>query len=102
MHIREEEIVVDLSESDEQAQGPINVTYVATAAAGCTAVLQTLCARDVPLNSGCFKPLRVVAPPGTVANPVFPAPSVAGNTEGPAPHHRGGATCAPPRPCPRW
>ena len=82
VHIREEEIVVDLSESDEQARGPINVTYVATAAAGCTAVLQTLCARDVPLNSGCFKPLRVVAPPGTVANPVFPAPSVAGNTEG--------------------
>ena len=36
----------------------------------------------MPLNSGCFKPLRVVAPPGTVANPVFPAPSVAGNTEG--------------------
>ena len=82
VHIRDEEIVVDLSESDEQARGPINVTYVATAAAGCTAVLQTLCARDVPLNSGCFKPLRVVAPPGTVANPVFPAPSVAGNTEG--------------------
>ncbi len=82
VHIRDEEIVVDLSESDKQARGPINVTYVATAAAGCTAVLQTLCARDVPLNSGCFKPLRVVAPPGTVANPVFPAPSVAGNTEG--------------------
>ena len=82
VHIRDEEIVVDLSESDEQARGPINVTYVATAAAGCTAVLQTLCARDVPLNSGCFKPLRVVSPPGTVANPVFPAPSVAGNTEG--------------------
>ncbi len=82
VHIRDEEIVVDLSKSDEQARGPINVTYVATAAAGCTAVLQTLCARDVPLNSGCFRPLRVVAPPGTVANPVFPAPSVAGNTEG--------------------
>ena len=82
VHIRDEEIVVDLSDSDPQARGPINVTYVATAAASCTAVLQTLCARDVPLNSGCFKPLRVVAPPGTVANPVFPAPSVAGNTEG--------------------
>lgn len=26
VHIRDEEIVVDLSESDEQAQGPINVT----------------------------------------------------------------------------
>ena len=101
VHIREEEIVVDLSESDEQARGPINVTYVATAAAGCTAVLQTLCARDVPLNSGCFKPLRVVAPPGTVANPVFPAPSVAGNTEvSPASSRR--CSTRFPRPCPTW
>ena len=82
VHIRDDDIVVDLSESDPQARGPINVTYVATAAAGSTAVLQSIGARDVPLNSGCFKPIKVVAPPGTVANPIFPAPSVAGNTEG--------------------
>ena len=82
VEIMEDEIVIDLSESDAQALGPINVTYVATAAAGCTAVLQSIGARDVPLNKGCFKPIKVVAPPGTVVNPVFPAPSVAGNTEG--------------------
>ena len=82
VHIRDEDIVVDLSNSDPQARGPINVSYVATAAAGSTAVLQSIGVRDVPLNSGCFKPIKVVAPPGTVANPVFPAPSVAGNTEG--------------------
>jgi N-methylhydantoinase B/oxoprolinase/acetone carboxylase alpha subunit/N-methylhydantoinase A/oxoprolinase/acetone carboxylase beta subunit len=82
VHIREDDIVVDLSESDPQARGPINVSYVATAAAGSTAVLQSIGARDVPLNSGCFRPIKVVAPPGTVANPVFPAPCVAGNTEG--------------------
>ena len=82
VHVRDEDIVVDLSRSDPQAQGPINVTYVATAAAGSTAVLQSIGVKDVPLNAGCFKPIKVVAPPGTVANPVFPAPSVAGNTEG--------------------
>ncbi len=82
VHIRDDDIVVDLSNSDPQARGPINVSYVATAAAGSTAVLQAIGARDVPLNSGCFKPIKVVAPPGTVANPVFPAPCVAGNTEG--------------------
>ena len=80
--IMDDEIVIDLSKSDPQALGPINVTYVATSAAGCTAVLQSIGARDVPLNKGCFKPIKVVAPPGTVVNPVFPAPSVAGNTEG--------------------
>ena len=82
VHIRDDEIVIDLSKSDPQARGPINVTYVATAAAGATSVLQCLGARDVPLNSGCFRPIKVVAPPGTVANPVMPAASVAGNTEG--------------------
>ena len=82
VEILDDEIVIDLSESDAQALGPINVTYVATSAAGCTAVLQSINARDVPLNSGCFRPIKVVAPPGTVVNPVYPAPSVAGNTEG--------------------
>jgi N-methylhydantoinase B/oxoprolinase/acetone carboxylase alpha subunit len=78
----DDEIIIDLSDSDAQALGPINVTYVATAAAGCNAVLQSINARDVPLNKGCFLPIKVIAPPGTVVNPVFPAPSVAGNTEG--------------------
>jgi 5-oxoprolinase (ATP-hydrolysing) len=82
VHVSDEEIVVDLSKSDKQAQGPINVTYVATAAASCTAVLQSICTRDVPLNTGTFRPIKVVAPPGTIVNPTFPAPSVAGNTEG--------------------
>jgi N-methylhydantoinase B len=80
--VQDDEIIVDLSASDKQAAGPINVTYVATAAASCTAILQSICAKDVPLNAGTFRPIKVVAPPGTVANPTFPAPSVAGNTEG--------------------
>jgi 5-oxoprolinase (ATP-hydrolysing) len=82
VHVQDDEIIVDLSASDKQAAGPINVTYVATAAASCTAILQSICAKDVPLNAGTFRPIKVVAPPGTVANPTFPAPSVAGNTEG--------------------
>ncbi|MSO73749.1 MAG: hypothetical protein EXQ99_01150 [Alphaproteobacteria bacterium] len=82
VHVRDEEIVVDLSGSDKQALGPINVTYVATAAASCTAILQSIGTHDVPLNTGIFRPLKVIAPPGTLVNPEFPAPSVAGNTEG--------------------
>ena len=82
VHVQDDEIIVDLSASDKQAAGPINVTYVATSAASCTAILQSICAKDVPLNAGTFRPIKVVAPPGTVANPTFPAPSVAGNTEG--------------------
>lgn len=82
VHVSDRDIVIDLSKSDKQAFGPINVTYVATAAAGCTAVLQSIKTKGVPLNSGIFKSIKVVAPPGTIVNPIFPAPSVAGNTEG--------------------
>ena len=82
VHVMDEEIVVDLSASDKQALGPINVTYVATAAACCTAILQSIGTHDVPLNSGVFRPIKVIAPPGTLVNPSFPAPCVAGNTEG--------------------
>ena len=32
-------------------------------------------------NSGCFRPIRVVAPAGTVVNVNYPAPEVGGNTE---------------------
>jgi hypothetical protein len=84
VHVGDDEIVIDLSDSDKQARGPINATYVATSAASCTAILQSICARDVPLNAGTFRPIRVIAPPGTLVNPIFPAPSVAGNTVGQA------------------
>ena len=59
VHVGDNEIVIDLSDSDKQARGPINATYVATSAASCTAILQNICARDVPLNTGTFRPIRV-------------------------------------------
>lgn len=34
-----------------------------------------------PANSGCYRPVRVIAPQGTVVNPVLPASVVAGNHE---------------------
>ena len=35
----------------------------------------------IPKNSGCFRPIRVVSPPGRVTNVDYPFPLVAGNTE---------------------
>jgi N-methylhydantoinase B len=34
-----------------------------------------------PANSGCYRPVRVIAPEGTVVNPIMPASVVAGNHE---------------------
>ena len=35
----------------------------------------------IPKNSGAYRPIYIIAPPGTVANVVYPGPSVGGNTE---------------------
>jgi 5-oxoprolinase (ATP-hydrolysing) len=44
-------------------------------------VLRTLIDRDIPLNSGCLKPVQIIIPGRTVLNPAFPAPVASGNVE---------------------
>jgi 5-oxoprolinase (ATP-hydrolysing) len=44
-------------------------------------VFRTLVADDIPLNSGCLKPLEVRIPAGSMLTPEYPAATVAGNVE---------------------
>jgi 5-oxoprolinase (ATP-hydrolysing) len=44
-------------------------------------VFRTLVDDDIPLNSGCLKPLEVVIPEGSMLRPRYPAAVVAGNVE---------------------
>ncbi|HSS92268.1 MAG TPA: hydantoinase B/oxoprolinase family protein [Streptosporangiaceae bacterium] len=44
-------------------------------------VLRTLVADDIPLNSGCLKPVTVIIPPGCMLAPAYPAAVAAGNVE---------------------
>ncbi|WP_405187570.1 hydantoinase B/oxoprolinase family protein [Streptomyces anulatus] len=44
-------------------------------------VFRTLVGEDIPLNSGCLKPLKVTIPPGSMLDPAYPAATVAGNVE---------------------
>ncbi len=44
-------------------------------------VFRTLVGTDIPLNQGCLKPLDIIAPKGSMINPVYPAAVIAGNTE---------------------
>jgi 5-oxoprolinase (ATP-hydrolysing) len=53
----------------------------AVAMAAVLYVFRTLVPDDIPLNSGCLKPLRVIIPPGTMLSPEYPAAVVAGNVE---------------------
>jgi N-methylhydantoinase B/oxoprolinase/acetone carboxylase alpha subunit len=75
-----DEIIADWTASDPQARGAINATFVVTAAATYSAVLHVT-NRDIPRNSGCFRPVRMLTKPGTLVNVKHPGPSVGGNTE---------------------
>jgi N-methylhydantoinase B len=78
--VADDEIIADWTGSDPQARGAINATFVVTAAATYSAVLHVT-NKDIPRNSGCFRPVRIVTKPGTLVNVRHPGPSVGGNTE---------------------
>ncbi|WP_416899140.1 MAG: hydantoinase B/oxoprolinase family protein [Minwuia sp.] len=79
-HVQDDEIVVDFDGSSPQVPGPINATLGVTWSAAYNAVLH-LTDPSIPKNSGCFRPIRVLAPAGTIVNVDYPAPEVGGNTE---------------------
>ena len=58
----------------------MNATFVVTAAASYSGLLH-LTSNDIPRNSGCYRPIRIVTKPGSVVNVRHPGPSVGGNTE---------------------
>ncbi len=78
--VRGEEVIADWRGSDPQARGPINATFVVTAAATYSGLLHVI-SDEIPLNSGCYRPIRLVTTPGTFTNVRHPGPSVGGNTE---------------------
>lgn len=73
-------IEVDFSGTSPQALGPINSSYGNTLSATFNALLQ-LVGPEVAFNHGCFRPVEVIAPRGTLLNPVPPAPCFGGVTE---------------------
>lgn len=44
-------------------------------------VFRALVGSDIPLNEGCFKPLKIIAPLGSMLNAQHPSAVIAGNTE---------------------
>ena len=79
-HVQDETIVVDFTGSTPQVRGPINATLGVTWSASYNAILH-LTDPSIPKNSGCFRPIKVIAPQGTIVNVDYPAPEVGGNTE---------------------
>jgi N-methylhydantoinase B len=80
MYVQGDEIVADYDRSSPQAKGPINATLGVATGAVYNGLLH-ITDPSIPKNSGAFRPIRVVSPPGRVTNVDYPGPLVAGNTE---------------------
>ncbi|MEJ0020113.1 MAG: hydantoinase B/oxoprolinase family protein [Acetobacteraceae bacterium] len=63
---------VDWTGSSPQVKGAINNTWSYTAAMSFTAVKSVL-SINMPNNDGVFRPIKVIAPPGTITNGKLPA-----------------------------
>jgi N-methylhydantoinase B len=72
--------VVDFTGSDPQVEGCINAVEAITYSA-CFYVFRCLLIEDVPATAGLMRPIRVIAPEGTVVNARPPAAVAGGNVE---------------------
>jgi N-methylhydantoinase B len=73
-------VTVDFTGSDSQVEGSINAVEAITYSA-CFYVFRCLLAEDVPATAGLMRPIRVIAPSGTVVNARPPAAVAGGNVE---------------------
>ena len=75
-----ETVRVNFTGSSPQVVGPVNAVTAVTASATYF-TLRALTDPQIPPNAGCYRPIEVIAPVGTVLNPTPPAPVVGGNLE---------------------
>ena len=73
-------VTVDFSGSDPQVGGSINAVEAITWSA-CFYVFRCLVTEDIPAAAGLMRPVRVIAPAGTIVNSVPPAAVAGGNVE---------------------
>jgi N-methylhydantoinase B len=67
------ELDIDFTGTDEQADGPVNAVPAATLS-GVYYVVRAVTDPDIPNNAGCFAPVSVTMPEGSLVNPRPPAP----------------------------
>jgi 5-oxoprolinase (ATP-hydrolysing) len=72
--------VIDFTGTSPQQPGNFNAPS-SVAMAAVLYVLRTLVGDEIPLNSGCLKPVTVIIPPGCLLAPEYPAAVAAGNVE---------------------
>jgi len=81
--VKGDELTVDLTGTAPQLPDrPINMPLEGTVDVAIWLVLRSILLDtavygDIPQNSGLYRPITIVAPEGSLANPTFPAPTIA-------------------------
>ena len=70
----------DYTGTSKQVNAPLNAVYGVTLS-GVHYAVRALTDATIPMNEGCFRPISVHAPEGTLLNPTRPAPVGGGNVE---------------------
>ena len=63
---------VDFTGSSPQVRGPFNAVPSGALAAACFAI-RAVTDPNIPTNAGCFRPISLELPPGSIVNPTEPA-----------------------------
>lgn len=76
--VRGDGVVVDFTGTDSQVEGPLN-SVLGYTASGVYMTIQAATDPTIPPNGGCYRPVEIIAPEGTIVNPRFPAACTGGN-----------------------
>lgn len=78
--LEDDEVTVDFAGTAPQVKGPINAVYAVMASATYYSI-RCFADPEIPPNEGCYRPIKLIAPEGTIVNATPPAPVVGGNLE---------------------
>jgi N-methylhydantoinase B/oxoprolinase/acetone carboxylase alpha subunit len=81
VEVKGSDITFNFEGTDGAARGPLNINYPVTAGAIYIAML-ALTSSEIPRNSGAYRPIKIIAPKGSLVNAQPPSPCVGGTTEG--------------------
>ena len=78
LRVAEDSVEVDFTGSAEQRKSSANCTFGLTTSTAYM-IIKGLVGSQIPANSGCYRPIQVTAPAGTIVNPRYPAAVCSGN-----------------------
>ena len=78
VEVHGDDLTVDFTGTDPQVEGPLN-SVLGYTASGVYMTIQAATDPTIPPNSGCYRPVEIIAPEDTIVNPRFPAACTGGN-----------------------